>query len=1637
MPISDQRLRIASRRGAQAWRLAAGMGLAILVTQQVACDPGSGAVELDAAVDEGSDPVPPGPPPRPQVPGCGDGVVQEGESCDWGWVAGGPDPCPNGRHVVDLIRGSLTNGSGMCADLSGADLSRMVLRNADLSGADLSGADLSLADLSGANLSGANLSGANLSVKVNLRGANLSGADLTGADLATADLTEADLTGANLATADLLFANLNQARAHGANFYRAKNNYNITLLKTLCPETCTCYPDGDGDGFGGPLGDEPLCENTKEETGPPGDCNDGDEAIKPGAVELCDAVDNDCDGSIDEDDVCGAPPPEPTCDDGVQNGTETAVDCGGSCAPASLAYMDNDGDGLGDSADEGTLGCTLPAGFAANHADCDDADPDEPRVAAVGALPAEFTGLEGTLPTIQEAIEAADKCVLVMPGTYPENLNFSGKNLAVTSAEGAAKTVIDGGGAGSVVTFANGETSVAVLDGFTVQNGTGTLERTVAWSCPIVFETVRYYGGGIFIEGASPKLHNLVVRGNVLPDYAYSGRACASDQASGHDRYVYSYGGGIFVGDATIEMQNVTVSENAADDGGGLYINSASTVEARWTSILGNQASGGGGYSNAGTLNLHNVILADNSSHGSGSAVGGAAGTEAGGTANWSFVTAVGNEGLSQIYLSSGGSINLESSTLSDNDSGYGLDGEVGTTASATYSNVYGCASGNYGSEFAPLDDAAGNISEDPEFVMWSDDLDPENDDLHLAVGSALVQAGDGGQDIGAYGGPDGSWTVLRGEGAAPSPSPPTPACEAGAAGGPLDADADGFVDFRDCDDNNAAVNPGALEVWYDGVDQNCDCNDADQDGDGVLGGVNGPDCDDMDPNVSADCSPCVPVDEACDDGRDNDCDGQIDEGCPQCDSSDEVCDGFDNDCDGVVDNGVMTTFYEDSDGDGFGNPNLNQLACAAPDGYVANDTDCDDSSLEVYPGAPEACDDGVDNDCDGVADDGCPVCGNGMTEPGEDCDDDNANPLDGCHQCHFACAPVAEVCDGTDNDCDGMVDAADDTMSPCADAGVCQGGQCVADCVPAQEVCDGIDNDCDGAIDAADATMSPCADGGVCRDGACIVDCAPAQELCDGVDNDCDGMVDAADGTMSPCADGGVCQGGQCVANCVPVAEVCGDLRDNDCDGQVDNGCAAPCEHGTVDGQPVAEGCGTCDAPWPMRVDGSTWAGSTPAGNLAPALGTHCGQVGLGSGYEAVHVLPPAFAGPVCIHQSVEPGNQLATLYVREGDCARAPEVQCDTLEVQGTGAEVQFLAEPGRTYYIVADTDPFFPPVRPLAYTLVATPGPCPDPAGSCGEDADCPAGQYCDISYCYNARGTCQDPPPRCFGQADCPPSMVCAGARCARAPADQVLTCDPVLYPATCECGGLAPCLPTHEICNGLDDDCDGLVDDGLAGCEPCVPTPGPDLCDGLDGDCDGQVDEDGAAGCDDGFACTVDVCRAGACANMMSQEVCNGRDDDCDGSIDEGLQCGGCTVIADCAAGEMCLAGECVADTCPPDLQVIEVAGDHTYPGSSVGAPDLFDSSCVVPGAPEVAFTFVAPAAMTVCIDTVGSNYDTILDVEPESCGAQRAVCNDDLPGGVLQSSVRLDLLAGVRYNVRVEGFQGASGDYVLHVGPCL
>ena len=287
-----------------------------------------------------------------------------------------------------------------------------------------------------------------------------------------------------------------------------------------------------------------------------------------------------------------------------------------------------------------------------------------------------------------------------------------------------------------------------------------------------------------------------------------------------------------------------------------------------------------------------------------------------------------------------------------------------------------------------------------------------------------------------------------------------------------------------------------------------------DADGDGVTAGT---DCDDADLTVN----PNMP----------------------------EICDGKDNNCDGTVDEGVLTTFWADADGDGWGDPEAATEACVLPADHAVRADDCDDSDGTIHPGAREDdCDDPTDYNCDGsvgyddVDEDGYAAC--------VDCNDGEPDDHPGAD----------ERCDGDDNDCDGLTDEDDavDAEAWYRDADADAYGDPAwshTSCAPpagyvaddtdcddlnpashptADEICDGRDNDCDDTIDedaidgvsfyadsdrdgfgdprspttACEAPDTYVADNTDCDDGDVNVH-PGAPEQCNEEDDDCDGDVD------------------------------------------------------------------------------------------------------------------------------------------------------------------------------------------------------------------------------------------------------------------------------------------------------------------------------------------------------------------------------------------------------------------------------------------------------------------------------------------------------------------------------------------------
>ncbi len=583
----------------------------------------------------------------------------------------------------------------------------------------------------------------------------------------------------------------------------------------------------------------------------------------------------------------------------------------------------------------------------------------------------------------------------------------------------------------------------------------------------------------------------------------------------------------------------------------------------------------------------------------------------------------------------------------------------------------------------------------------------------------------------------------------------------------PEDADGDGWPYWVDCDDGNMDVYPEQVEMC-DGVDQDCD-GQVDElaldaglwfvDGDGDFFG------DAERAFLSCDGAGGVALGQDCDDSRAASFPGGT-----------ELCDGLDNDCDGALDEENPTEllpWYHDDDGDNFGDPSDVVSACAAPPGRVADNTDCNDQDRSAFPGAPEYCD-GDDEDCDGTID-----------EP-EAIDaslyflDSDADGYGGPQSTPACSAPPGYVADNLD---------CDDTSPDVSPSGT--------------ETCDLRDEDCDGQIDEADAVDASTwfldGDGDGYGGSASTVACTtPPGYLANNQDCD-DTSLD-----VSP----------EAVEHC--------DLRDEDCDGQVDEA--------------------AIDAPtWYADTDGDGYGGST-------AIVTCVAPSGFLANNED------------CDDTSIDVSpTGTETCDGRDEDCdGSIDEAAIDAL-----------------TWYLDADTDGYGGVVSSLA---------CTAPSGYLANNQDCD-----DASADVSPAGTehCDLRDEDCDGQVD-------------------EAAVDALPWYADTDGDGfggptsISACItPAGFSVNNQD--CDDTSSD--------VSPSGTETCDRRDEDCDGSIDEaaidasiwyadtdgDGYGGAGSTAACTA---PSGFLANNQDCddtspdvspteiETCtNHTDDDCDGQID--------------------------------------------------------------------------------------------------------------------------------------------------------
>ncbi len=581
----------------------------------------------------------------------------------------------------------------------------------------------------------------------------------------------------------------------------------------------------------------------------------------------------------------------------------------------------------------------------------------------------------------------------------------------------------------------------------------------------------------------------------------------------------------------------------------------------------------------------------------------------------------------------------------------------------------------------------------------------------------------------------------------------------------------------------------------------------------------------------------------------------------------------------------------------------------------------CDDSNectADTCSNARGGCQHAArDRDGDGHGDRAC---------GGDDCADTDAARHPG----------VMEVCgNGVDDNCDGAADegccpSAMPCTTTCGSMGTttCTAMGTPGACMPGPETCNGRDDNCDGAVDNGftcargnvGACTTSCGTPGTqtCSDACTLGACVPPMEVCNGRDDNCDGRTDegccsAATACTASCGSMGTttCDAAGRPSGCRPPAEAC-NRRDDDCDGMIDNGFAC-----------IAGSMGTC-----MTACGSAgqrmcnatcaWDACVPPPEMCNGRDDNCdGRVDEGC----------CSTSTPCATSCGTMGTTICSAAGLPTGC-RPPAETCNGRDDDCDGA-----------------ADNGFACVR--GGTVA-----CTTPCGTAGTRA-------CD-GLC--ALGACAAPAEACNGRDDDCDGMIDEGFACAQGSAAACTTaCGSTGSRACSAACAQGACVPPAEVCNGRDDNCDGVADNGLAcvagatgSCTTACGSTGSrvcsgacawgacaapaETCNGRDDNCDGRTDE----GCCSAMAPCATTCgsmgttlcdAAGMPTGCRAPpEVCNGRDDDCDGARDNGFACvpgatGACTTACGSAGRRTCLPS-CAWDTCVPPAEVCNGSDDN-------------------------------------------------------------------------------------------------------------
>ena len=369
---------------------------------------------------------------------------------------------------------------------------------------------------------------------------------------------------------------------------------------------------------------------------------------------------------------------------------------------------------------------------------------------------AEIIHVPDSVSTIQAGIDSASAgdTVLVMTGTYYENINFNGKDILVSSlflinndTTFIELTTIDGDEITSVVIFDSNEDSLSILNGFTILGGFGN------FADPDGDGDSYSYGGGVYCEFSSPKLSNLIIKENTSPDGGGGGIFCyGADPLISNSIIMQnsssSVGGGLYCKAASNpKLYNVIFDGNWSSHGGGAYIRNNSIAELQNCIFQNNFTSGTGGgitLKNDADIVMNGVLIVGNTSDFYG---GGLYCNNASPNLNHVTITMNESDDGGGIYCRNGSEPTLLNTIVWENVGAeiYFRGSEDENAMTIAYSDIQAGADGVTTNDNAYVDWLEGNIEDNPLFCNANEN------NFTLVGNSPCAVTGQDSTHMGAY----------------------------------------------------------------------------------------------------------------------------------------------------------------------------------------------------------------------------------------------------------------------------------------------------------------------------------------------------------------------------------------------------------------------------------------------------------------------------------------------------------------------------------------------------------------------------------------------------------------------------------------------------------------------------------------------------------------------------------------------------------------------------------------------------------------------------------------------------------------------------------------------------------------------